>query len=327
MKKKSILILFVLFISNVYSQENLNKKEIELNYLYRIYQDFVKESDFLFKKENFVEKNYFKKEINKNEIDNFIEEFEKSAKLEIFKTFDNNALNLTAFLSDNLKDIGFDNIKIKLINSKLLDKNNDSIKIKPIDFTTFTPNKINHRSTLVNDTISVKLFDNFSGEATYKISFLTGYDKVTLNLTNIGNIIELGGSKYKIIDYRYNKLIIEKLSGKEENLKLINFSPDNKAIKSFSASDFYKMQKDNPSLKNKVNFNNSKANFPISFYDTFLKSPKMTFDEFENYFNSYVPNQSAEKRIIFHITAIITPNSKFILYSPKYETRIIKIKK
>jgi len=327
MKKKAILFLLVLFISNTYSQENLSKKEIELNYRYRIYQDFIKESDFLFKKENFVEKDYFKKEINKNEIDNFIGEFEKSAKLEILKTFNENGLNLTAILSDNLKDVGFDNIKIKLINSKLLDNNNDSIKIKPFDFTTFTPNKINHRSTLMKDTISVKLFDNFYGEATYKISFLTGYDKVTLNLTNIGNIIELGGSKYKIIDYRYNKLFIEKLSGKEENLKLINFSSDGKVIKSYSASDFYKMQKENPSLKNKVNFSNFKhSGFPVFSYDV-LKSPKMSFDEFKNYFNSYVPNQSAEKRVIFHITAIIAPNSKFILYSPKYETRIIKLKK
>lgn len=326
MKKKSILFLCILIISNIYSQKNLSKKEIELQY--HLYQDFVKEKNFIFKKETFDEKYYFKKQLNKNEIDNFVEEFEKSAKLEIFKTFDKNELNLTAIFSDRLKDVGFKNIKIKLLNYKLLDNNNDSIKIKPIDFTTFTPNKINHRSTLIKDTISEKLFDKFYGEATYKISFLTGYDKVTLNLTNIGNIIELGGSKYKIIDYRYNKLIIEKLSGKEENLKLINFTFDGKVIKSYSASDFYKMQKENTSFKDKVNFNNSKASgFPTYFYDVYLKSPKMTFDEFENYINSYIPNQSTEKREIFHITAIIAPNSKFILYSPKYETRIIKIKK
>lgn len=325
MEKKSILFLFVLFISNIYSQQNLSKKEVESNY--RIYQVFTKETDFLFKKEKFNEKDYFKKGLNKNEIENFIGEFEKSAKLEIFKTFDKNGLNLTATFSGNLKDVGYENVTMKLINCKLLDKNNDSIKIKHDNFTTFTPIKINHRCTLIKDTISEKLFDNFHGETTYSISFLTGYDKIILDRTNIGNIIELGGSKYKIIDYRYNKLIIEKLSGKEDNLKLINFSSDGTVIKSYSASDFYKMQKDNPSLKNKVNFNNSKlSGFPISLYDC-LKSPKMTIDEFEKYLNSYIPNQSAEKREIFHITSIIAPNSKFILYCPKYETRIIKFKK
>lgn len=121
-----------------------------------------------------------KKKFNKQEIDNFIKEFEKSAKLEIFKTFDKNALNVTTILSDNFKDVGFENVKIALTDYKLFDNRNDSIKIKfRNDFTTFTPNKINHRSGLVNDTISEKLFDKFHGETTYKLSFLTGYDIIT----------------------------------------------------------------------------------------------------------------------------------------------------
>ncbi|MES2239954.1 MAG: hypothetical protein V4497_06800 [Bacteroidota bacterium] len=328
MKKSLILLLFLLFITSVHSQKKLSEKEIEFIYTYH-YQNFVKKSEFLFKKEIFNKKDYFKKEFNKQEINDFIEEFEKSAKLEIFKTFDENGLNLTVLLSDNFKDIGFENVKIKLTDYKLFDNNNDSIKVEPHnDFTTFFPKKINHRSRLVKDIISEKLFDKFHGETTYRLSLLTGYDMVTLNLTNIGDTIQLGESKYKIIDYRFNKLIIEKLSGKEENLKLINFSIDNKVIKSYSASDFYIMQKENPNLKNKINFSNGKSSgLPIYLYDLFLKKPQMTFDEFKNILNSYESNTSDEKRIIFHIGAIIAPKSKFILYSPKYETRIIQLKK
>lgn len=326
--KNPIILLLLLFITSSHSQKKLNEKEIKSIYTY-YYQDFIKKYEFLFKKETFNEKDYFKKKFNKQEIDNFIKEFEKSAKLEIFKTFDKNALNVTAILSDNFKDVGFENIKIELTDYKLFDNNNDSIKIKsPNDFTTFTPKKINHRSRLVNDTISEKLFDKFQGETTYKLSFLTGYDIITLNLTNIGDTIQLGGSKYKLLDYRFNKLIIQKFSNEKENLKLINFSIDNKVIKSYPASDFYVMQKENPSLKNKTNFSNNKTSgIPDYFYDIFLKKSEMTFDEFKNNLESHESNPSDKKRIIFHIAAIIAPNTKFILYCPKYETRIIQLKK
>lgn len=326
--KNSLLSLLLLFITSSHSQKKMNEKEIKYIYTY-YYQDFVKKHEFLFKKETFNEKDYFKKKFNQQEIDNFIKEFEKSARLEIFKTFDKNALNITASLSDNFKDIGLGNIKIELTDYKLFDNNNDSIEIKSSnDFTTFTPKKINHRSRLVNDTISEKIFDKFQGETTYKLSFLTGYDIITLNLTNIGDTIQLGGSKYKLLDYRFNKLIIEKFFDKKENLKLINFSIDNKVIKSYSASDFYVMQKENPSLKNKINFSNTKTSgLPTYFYDLFLKKSEMTFDEFKNISESYESNSSDEKKIIFHIAAIIDPKTKFILYCPKYETRTIILKK
>ncbi|MEL1242513.1 hypothetical protein [Flavobacterium flavipallidum] len=328
MKNSLILLFLLLFVTSSHSQKKLSEKEIKFIYTY-YYQDFVKKNDFLFRKDTFNDKDYFKKKFNKQEIDNFIKEFEKSAKLEIFKTFDKNALNVTTILSDNFKDVGFENVKISLTDYKLFDNRNDSIKIKfRNDFTTFTPNKINHRSGLVNDTISEKLFDKFHGETTYKLSFLTGYDIITLNLTNIGDTIELGESKYKLIDYRFNKLIIQQLSEKEENIKLINFSIDNKVIKSYAASDFYVMQKQNPALKSKINFSNGKTSgLPAYFYDLFLKNPQMTFDQFKNNLDSYESNPLDKKRIIFHISAIIDPKTKFILYYPKYETRTIQLKK
>lgn len=344
MKFNFALLIILSFFSTYLNSQNYpeGERSKKVKRLFSYSLELFKKKDYVFNKIDFTERDYYYRTVDENKIKEYLDFINKSLKLEIIKdsnTSGFSALSLTINLPDFFEDLNnyrfkelyHEQIDIENIYFDLVDEFNNKIKLSYID-KEFSSKKIIYTRLFAKDTNHQSESINLKGEIKYEIKFLTNYDIIEVSLDQIGKNFKLGNSSYKLIDYFNNNFIIKNLSGPpQEEICIVNLTSDGKLTKPYPYSEFKNLKKIDSSFVDKVNFYNVKTSgIPEFLYEIFKKDPNISLEEFDKLVTLEKLDELKEnnplKRIIM-LPTVSNLNSKYILYTPQYKSKIIEIKK
>ena len=179
--------------------------------------------------------------------------------------------------------------------------------------------RLNKELALVDSTLNV---DSLYGKASFKLSFVTGYDSLRLDRTSISKTFQFGDAELKVIDIIENKVIIQVIHSKNalsnQKVDLLNFD----SIGNVFDSDFKHYNQ--PSKANtpgivpteqKQSFYSMYTMYQVD-YDIFKDNPEISYEEYQK----VRPLRQKNKPYINYIVycSVAPLKNSFMLYKPVY---------
>lgn len=179
--------------------------------------------------------------------------------------------------------------------------------------------KLNKELGLVDSTLNV---DSLHGKASFKLSFVTGYDSLRLDRTSISKTFQFGNAELKVIDIIENKVIIQVIHSKNaltsQNVILLNFDSTGNLFD----SDFKRYNQPSkanapgliPADQNR-SFYSMYTIYQVD-YDIFKDNPEISYEEYQK----VRPLQQKNKPYINYIVycSVAPLKNSFMLYMPVY---------
>lgn len=322
--KFTLTIVFFLNLSLIKAQEiTEEKRAFYSKMLYGTNKPILEKDNFVYKKEDYIESDFFSEINSPAEINNCVDVITKTGKLEIKEWMGDKNLFFTSELSEKHKEQITDQLSVDLIKNNLINAKGDTIKLRNIHNSSTGYKKIKLKTEVSKDIID---FKNISGDVIYNVSFLTDYDKVELSNKKVGNEFKLNNCEFKLIKIIHNKLIIEKLCDSDVDINVVNFSKNNKVIKPYSMFKLAEMKEKDESIDTGGSFSKSNTTVNKSIYDIFDANPEISLEEFDKKMTvEFLKKVKSSGKYI--IVKNIAPfENKFILYAPKYDIKEVKIR-
>jgi hypothetical protein len=217
----------------------------------------------------------------------------------------------TDIFSSNDKKVELNGVRNYAYNNIDADKKNNRIRSYSL--------RLNKELGLVDSTLNV---DSLQGKASFKLSFVTGYDSLRLDRTCISKTFQFGDTELKVIDIIENKIIIQVLHSKtaltSQTVNLLNFD----SIRNVFCNDF--RQSILPSKANTQGFIPADQN--RSFYslytiykvdyDIFKENPEINYEEYKKIRPLRQKNKPYINYIVYCSYAPL--KNSLMLYKPVY---------
>lgn len=320
MNKLTLFIALVSINLNAFSQDtNEVKRDMLVRALYS--NDSIRYNNTkhnVFKFEEYKETDFFNVVITQKEIFDCTELVTSTSEIHINEE---NQLVFTGKLTDRFNKQSNDILSIDLIENKLLKANGEQLELKNFYDVNCGYGKISFKTSIKSN---YTLNEKISGFLEFELNYLIGYDKIELTLKDIGKTITLNKCQYKIINIKGNEIVLDKICEYENELKVINFNNKGEVAKPYSYMEVMKMVKNDSTIAmESFNTNNRKTYKMV--YDLFEKRPTITFKEFKEIFTSQKLIEMKEYGQYIIVKNIAPFENKIILYSPLFQSEIIKV--
>lgn len=315
------LLLFLGLSLNLFSQEiTEEQRDFYTKTLHG--QDSVrynKTTRNVYKFEEFKESDFYKQVVTQKEIEACQNLVKESVQLNLNQ--EENQLILTGKLTDrfNIQTSGI--FSVDLLESNLTKENGEKFELN-----TF----YNSRSGYGELDFKTDIKSNFSkedkvnGYVNFNLNYLVGYDKVELTSKDIGKKITLNNCSYKIVDIKENELVLDKDCETDIEIKIINFSKENKVAKPYEYMELMDMvEKDSTIAMASFNMKNRETYKMVR--NVFENNPTISLKEFKQIFTVEKLNEMNEKGQYTIVESIAPYGDKFIIYSPKFQSEKLKV--
>jgi hypothetical protein len=337
MKKLLLALLLVTYYLNSYATNSPSDKNdsIVINkFFFEAWKSIFVEPHYDFISEKFDDNKIFLKvNSTENQINSAIDTLEKNATISIDKVthgkefaYDVNLKSLfpSTFKEENIVDIA----KIEVVECNLFNSKGKKLELKNFGSQNFGRNpeydsngKMKLGNTYAKRQIRFlnanEVDSGVNGSMSYKIKFITDYQKFKLNKNDTSKIIRIDSINYKIVKVFYNKVVLERIISDNCNstdIKLIsldsngnilnrNPKPIKKDLSSLGPNYFmYRAQ-------------NGLTAIPKTAFEFIQNIPSISFEDFMK-FISDKKNVCTEQYLVLQTYGRIT--DEFIIYSPIY---------
>lgn len=294
-----IFILLACYTTTSFAQEvdsmQLQRIQMIQQMMYMNYNKIFKPQQFYSKVDDNFVLPWLNETYSTTQLNNALNTLAKNASLELKKAGTANALvEFSSSFPDGINNVS-DIFDITIQSSQI--KNNNDITMELRD--RGTPN-FGSKSTVVREggknistnTITVnkrfpfksrQTVNSLKGDITLNASFIHKYNHIVLTKSDIGNTLQLGELKFKVIDIIDNKAILHfEQDMKDIKLFFVNVNDEQKRIAPISFFELAERRKKDSSIpQNLMPPSEGQHSIDKTNYEFFVAKPTATFEEFQ----------------------------------------------
>lgn len=321
--KYIIIILALVSSNNLISQDIPEETKIlMLEAMLNMDKTLLKIDTFIYKEEDYKKSDFFNEINSESNISSCLGMINSTGEIIIRKEEgESAAMYFTANLPEYYNKQLTDELKFKLKNYSLINTKGDSIKLLNQTNIEKSFSVLRIKTYKGNANTSI---DGIKGFATYQIDFLTGYDQIEMSKEDVGKEFTLNNCSLKLVEVNGNYLAIENLSKQDVLTKGINFTENSQVILPYSYAALSEMKKNDESIN-------------ANGYGTFvrvIKKPKfellkskkeVTLEDYKIVLTDKFRDRVSTENEIIIIKDVGHFNHKFIIYSPVYTSKEVRI--
>lgn len=308
----------------VYSQDPFDKEEMAMmaEFMFTINKDILKPDTCLFKEIDYVESDYFSELATESDIAVCLEIIKSTGSLEFAKDWNHLALFFKSNVSEKFSNEIDVRIGTDFVESDLRNNKGQVVGLAQVNSGNSSLSEIEHRTQIGFDSVSM---EGITGTATYRLEFLTGYDRIELSPQDIGKKFMLNGCQITLLDIIENILILESECEEQADLKVVNFTADSKVIASYSWAKLSDMKKEDETVQVDGCFGSLSQTVYKSFYEMLANNPNIALEEFKALVDEKFFDEKNKNIKVVSMRQVGPFENKFMLYTPIFSTRDVTI--
>ncbi|NKI26399.1 hypothetical protein HCG49_07475 [Arenibacter sp. 6A1] len=325
--KITLLVCSFLIISIVKAQEKItdDMRELYSKILYANKEPIFKEDIFQYKTVGYIASDHFHPVPPNRIIEECISNIKNTGEITVTTYSEDSDLYFKALLSENVASYLSKELTLTLKESGLKYINGKPIVLNTISKTALSPGELKLK---VRTKENIDASQDILGNITFDLEYLTNYVRVRLSKSDIGQIFNLGSCDFKLIDIFKNKIVLEKLCEEEDDqldIKVINFTSNGQAIKSYSYLELVKLKHENENINLDSSHIRSMIILYKTIYDIFVAKPEITSEAFDALMTTDLLEGLKDSTKYIILKNVADFESDFILYSPKYGNKEFKM--
>lgn len=312
------LSIFTIFISS--GQEKMSE-EMRATYAKIFFankEPIFENKSYQFKTEEYIETEFLNPIPDEKIIDECISLIKKNGKFKIQNEFEENKLYFKSSLSDKMDFNSSTENSLEIKESNLKYENGEKIELKSETSTSLSYQPLNLK---IRTNKEIDSSQTISGSATFKIEYLTEYQKVKLSKANIGENFKIGTCEFKLINVVKNKVIVENLCKDKLDLNVINLPAKGKVIKSYSYLELMKLKKEDENVDLAGAFTKSNTSLYKIIYDIFEQNQEIKLEEFDKMMTIELLEGLKDSSKYLIIENVAPFDGDFILYTPVHSNK------